>query len=85
MTWWRVWRIQVGSMELRRAATAPARGARGARGARELSGTCLCASCAFKQSVKQRNFKKQIIFLQRSTFPSVLFVLERSGRKSGFM
>lgn len=82
MTWWRVWRIQVGSMELRRAATAPARGARGAR---ELSGTCLCASCAFKQSVKQRNFKKQIIFLQRSTFPSVLFLLERSGRKSGFM
>lgn len=79
MTWWRVWRIQVGSMELRRAATAPA------RGARELSGMCLCASCAFKQSVKQRNFKKQIIFLQRSTFPSVLFVLERSGRKSGFM
>lgn len=79
MTWWRVWRIQVGSMELRRAATAPA------RGARELSGTCLCASCAFKQSVKQRNFKKQIIFLQRSNFPSVLFVLERSGRKSGFM
>lgn len=69
-------------MELRRAATAPARGARGAR---ELSGTCLCASCAFKQSVKQRNFKKQIIFLQRSNFPSVLFVLERSGRKSGFM
>lgn len=66
-------------MELRQAATAPA------RGARELSGTCLCARCAFKQLVKQRDFKKQIIFLQRSTFASVLFVLERSGRKSGFM